>query len=134
MLTPRTTRSHPPPHAGCPRGDPGPLSVLTSLGTDLNGKINASLTLAGRSFLGCSIKANRGDRCHDTLRQDLKNGTSPPATAGGSDYCLVHLFGYRRCSCNFSAGGLRRPSGERCGRTGKSLEQGREKDHARLRF
>src|SRR5256884_6745390 len=24
------TRSHPPPHAGCPRGDPGPLSVLTS--------------------------------------------------------------------------------------------------------
>ncbi len=25
------TRSHPPPHAGCPRGDPGPLPVLTSL-------------------------------------------------------------------------------------------------------
>ncbi len=25
------TRSHPPPHAGCPRGDPGPLAVLTSL-------------------------------------------------------------------------------------------------------
>src|SRR5437763_9351821 len=24
------TRSHPPPHAGCPRGDPGPLPVLTS--------------------------------------------------------------------------------------------------------
>jgi len=24
------TGSHPPPHAGCPRGDPGPLSVLTS--------------------------------------------------------------------------------------------------------
>src|SRR6266852_3401553 len=24
-------RSHPPPHAGCPRGDPGPLPVLTSL-------------------------------------------------------------------------------------------------------
>src|SRR2546429_4561877 len=23
------TRSHPPPHAGCPRGDPGPLPVLT---------------------------------------------------------------------------------------------------------
>src|SRR5947207_380741 len=22
-------RSHPPPHAGCPRGDPGPLAVLT---------------------------------------------------------------------------------------------------------
>ena len=22
-------RSHPPPHAGCPRGDPGPLPVLT---------------------------------------------------------------------------------------------------------
>jgi len=21
------TRSHPPPHAGCPRGDPGPLPV-----------------------------------------------------------------------------------------------------------
>jgi LmbE family N-acetylglucosaminyl deacetylase len=21
-------RSHPPPHAGCPRGDPGPLPVL----------------------------------------------------------------------------------------------------------
>src|SRR5207302_9144579 len=25
-----TIRSHPPPHAGCPRGDPGPLPVLTS--------------------------------------------------------------------------------------------------------
>jgi len=25
------TRSHPPPHAGCPPGDPGPLPVLTSL-------------------------------------------------------------------------------------------------------
>src|SRR6202171_1503092 len=24
------TRSLPPPHAGCPRGDPGPLRVLTS--------------------------------------------------------------------------------------------------------
>ena len=24
------TRSHPPPHAGCPRGDPGPLPVLTA--------------------------------------------------------------------------------------------------------
>jgi hypothetical protein len=24
-------RSHPPPHAGCPRGDPGPLAVLTRL-------------------------------------------------------------------------------------------------------
>src|SRR6267142_5627010 len=24
-----TIRSHPPPHAGCPRGDPGPLPVLT---------------------------------------------------------------------------------------------------------
>ena len=24
------TRSHPPPRAGCPRGDPGPLPVLTS--------------------------------------------------------------------------------------------------------
>jgi WD40 repeat protein len=24
------TRSHPPPHAGCPRGDPGPLAVLTA--------------------------------------------------------------------------------------------------------
>ena len=24
------TRSHPPPHASCPRGDPGPLPVLTS--------------------------------------------------------------------------------------------------------
>src|SRR6266404_254572 len=24
------TRSHPPPHAGCPRGDPGPLPVLYS--------------------------------------------------------------------------------------------------------
>jgi len=23
------TRLHPPPHAGCPRGDPGPLPVLT---------------------------------------------------------------------------------------------------------
>src|SRR5947207_12226237 len=25
-----STRSLPPPHAGCPRGDPGPLPVLTS--------------------------------------------------------------------------------------------------------
>src|SRR6267142_5612907 len=25
-----TIRSHPPPHAGCPRGDPGPLAVLHS--------------------------------------------------------------------------------------------------------
>jgi len=25
----RVTRSLPPPHAGCPRGDPGPLPVLT---------------------------------------------------------------------------------------------------------
>ncbi len=23
--------SHPPPHAGCPRGDPGPLPVLTRI-------------------------------------------------------------------------------------------------------
>src|SRR5207237_2510336 len=28
---PNITRSLPPPHAGCPRGDPGPLPVLTSL-------------------------------------------------------------------------------------------------------
>jgi len=27
----RLTRSHPPPHAGCPRGDPGPLPVLTRM-------------------------------------------------------------------------------------------------------
>ena len=26
---PRLIRSHPQPHAGCPRGDPGPLAVLT---------------------------------------------------------------------------------------------------------
>src|SRR2546425_9505783 len=25
----RTIRSHPPPQAGCPLGDPGPLAVLT---------------------------------------------------------------------------------------------------------
>jgi len=29
-LNPAQTRSHPPPHAGCPRGDPGPLPVLYS--------------------------------------------------------------------------------------------------------
>jgi hypothetical protein len=31
FLLANETRSLPPPHAGCPRGDPGPLSVLISL-------------------------------------------------------------------------------------------------------
>ena len=39
------TRSHPPPHAGCPRGDPGPLPVLYS---STHEKSSGTTTPSGR--------------------------------------------------------------------------------------
>src|ERR1700675_4037819 len=67
----QSTRSHPPPQAGCPRGDPGPLAVLTSSApTELG---NPTLEDLGNRLKGSALLVC----CCCALKQ---NGISPVGT------------------------------------------------------
>src|SRR5437660_7697361 len=54
----RLIRSHPPPHAGCPRGDPGPLPVLIRLMTNY---LTLPIGEAAPAEINAVIEIARGD-------------------------------------------------------------------------